>query len=169
MKNHQSIWPKFKTIKAFIFDVDGVLTDGSMLITEDGKLLRSMNVKDGYAMKRAIAAGLPVFIITGGSSIGVALRLEKLGVSEVVLGTNDKLPAFERLANENDLAHEDILYMGDDISDLPCLRAAALACCPYDAVSEVVEESEYISHFPGGKGCVRDVIEKVMRAQNLWS
>ncbi|MEM6516040.1 MAG: HAD-IIIA family hydrolase [Bacteroidota bacterium] len=155
-------------ITTFIFDVDGVLTDGMVSITSDGELLRSMNVKDGYALKSALNNGFNICIISGGNNLGVKKRLEGLGISKVYLGAHNKIDQFkEYLANEN-INAENVLYMGDDIPDIPVMKKVGLATCPQDAVSEVKAVSHYVSHKHGGKGAVRDVIEQVLKVQDKW-
>lgn len=159
---------KFKHIDTFIFDVDGVLTDSSILIMEDGSLLRRMNVKDGYAIRTAINAGYTIIIITGGNSQSVRKRLNDLGVTEVFLKVEDKRSLVLELIKEQKIRPEASLYMGDDIIDLGAMALVTLATSPSDAISEVLAFSQYISPFAGGRGCVRDVIEKVMKVQGKW-
>ncbi|MEM6379993.1 MAG: HAD-IIIA family hydrolase [Bacteroidota bacterium] len=158
----------FNQITTFIFDVDGVLTNSQVLVLEDGKLLRSMNVKDGYALKQAINKGYRVCIITGGKSEGVKIRLQNLGIKDIYLGQSDKMEAYEEYIYLYDLKPANILYMGDDLPDVPVMRKVALAACPRDAAPEVLETANYVSGIPGGQGCARDVIEKVMRVQGKW-
>ncbi len=160
---------KFKDIHTFIFDVDGVMTDSDVLITESGELLRKMNIRDGYAMKRAIRDGYRIGIITGGSSEGVRKRLEALGITDIYVGRFEKMEAFEEFVSKHDLDPDGILYMGDDVPDYPVMRRVGLPTCPSDAIPEILEFSAYISPYKGGAGCVRDVIEKVMRLQGKWS
>ena len=159
---------KFKQIDTFIFDVDGVLTDGRFLITEAGELLRSMNAKDGLAMKLALNAGYKMFIVTGGRSVGVIDRLKALGIQKVYAGVHDKLTKYKELLELFDLDEEKILYMGDDLPDYPVMRRVGMPCCPADAVQEVKSVSFYISPRAGGDACVRDVIEKVLKLNGDW-
>ena len=159
---------KLVNIKAFIFDVDGVLTDGSLLISETGELLRTMNVKDGFAMKYAIDNGYKIGIISGGTNEAVKKRLNNLGIEEIHLRSHDKIIHFNDFLSKYDFSSEDILVMGDDIPDIPIIKLAGIGCCPQDAVPEVKAVSDYISQIIGGKGCVRDVIEQVMKIQNKW-
>jgi 3-deoxy-D-manno-octulosonate 8-phosphate phosphatase (KDO 8-P phosphatase) len=156
-------------IKAFVFDVDGVLTDGRLLLSESGELLRTMNAKDGYAMKAALNAGFEVCIITGGKNEGVKSRLVGLGITDVFLNAHDKIVQLNEYKNRHDLLPEDILYMGDDMPDVPVMKAVGLACCPQDAIPEVKNVAHYISHRNGGNACVRDVIEQVMKVQKKWN
>lgn len=158
----------FNNIQTFVFDVDGVLTDGTLLVTEAGELLRTMNIKDGYGIKRAIQEGYRVVIITGGKSKGVASRLQALGVRDIFIGQEDKLESYEDLVERYALNEGAILYMGDDLPDYPVMRRVGLPCCPSDAVPEIMEICRYISPLKGGAGCVRDVIEKVLRLHGKW-
>ena len=155
-------------IKAFIFDIDGVLTDGTVHISEDGQLLRQMNIKDGYAMKAAIDKGYPVCIISGGSNEGVRVRLQNLGIKDIYLAAPDKVEKFYEICDAYKLKPEEILYMGDDIPDYLVMQKVGLPTCPQDAVQEIKGVSKYISHANGGKGAVRDVIEQVMKVQGKW-
>ncbi len=160
---------RFRAIHTFIFDVDGVLTDSSVLILEDGKLLRRMSIRDGYAIKRAVQEGYRVCAITGGKSDGVRSRLFNLGVSDIYLGAEDKLEAYGEILELYELDEDGILYMGDDVPDYPVMRKVGLPACPADAAPEVLKIAQYVSPYRGGEGCVRDVIEKVLRLQGKWS
>jgi 3-deoxy-D-manno-octulosonate 8-phosphate phosphatase (KDO 8-P phosphatase) len=155
-------------INTFIFDVDGVLTNGMLTILPDGELVRHMNVKDGYAMKIALNKGFRVCIISGGTNKAVKSRLAALGISDIYLGAHDKIKQYNELVEKYDLKPENVLYMGDDIPDIPVMQKVGLASCPNDAVPEVQQISKYISYKKGGEGCVRDVIEQVMRVQGKW-
>lgn len=159
---------KFKDIQTFIFDVDGVLTNSEIIVLESGKLLRKMNIRDGYAIKHAIKKGYRVVIITGGKSEGVVTRLKNLGVEDVYYGISDKVDAYEEVVYSYDIHPTKILYMGDDFPDIPVMHKVGIAACPRDAAHEVIEIADYISPINGGKGCVRDVIEKVMRLHDKW-
>lgn len=159
----------FKNIKAFVLDVDGVLTDGSLLLLDDGQMARRMNIKDGYALQLAIKKGYHILIISGGSSDAVKLRLQKLGVVEVFMGVTDKKDVLLKFVTTHNLGWPQVLYMGDDIPDLLPMQMAGLACCPADAVGEIKNISQYISPVNGGYGCVRDVIEKVLKLHNNWN
>ena len=161
----------FKKIHTFIFDVDGVLTDSGVLILEDGKLLRRMNTRDGLAMKMAVEAGFKVAIITGGRSNGVTERLKNLGVVDIYSGVDTKIDKYEEFLLVNDMTLEDeegILYMGDDLPDYEVMRRVGLPTCPRDAAHEISNISRYISPKNGGAGCVRDVIEKVLKLNGKW-
>jgi 3-deoxy-D-manno-octulosonate 8-phosphate phosphatase (KDO 8-P phosphatase) len=158
----------FQDITTFIFDVDGVLTDGSVLLLENGLQSRKMNVKDGLALQMALKNGYNVIIISGGSSEPVIHRLQYLGLKEINLGLKDKLKFLEAYIEQNNLKWNQILFMGDDLPDIPVMEKVGLPCCPADAAIEVRTISKYISSLNGGYGCVRDVIEKVLKLNNHW-
>lgn len=160
---------KLKLVKAFIFDVDGVLTDGIVHVTETGEQLRQFNIKDGYALQLAVKRGYKIAVITGGRSAGVKLRLKGLGITDIFMEVDSKMEVFNQFMSDNGLLAGDILYMGDDIPDLPVMELAGLPVCPADAVEEIKAISNYISLKSGGKGCVRDVIEKVLKIQHKWN
>jgi len=155
-------------ITTFIFDIDGVLTNGSVIINTQGELLRTMNIKDGYALKTATLEGFNVCIISGGKNEGVRKRLSNLGIQDIYLGAHHKVDQLREYINNNNIKMEHVLYMGDDIPDIPVMQLVGLPTCPQDAVAEVKELSKYISFKKGGKGCVRDVIEQVLRVQGKW-
>lgn len=155
-------------IKTFIFDVDGVLTDGSIQISTNGELLRSMDIKDGFAMKHAIENGFTICVISGGKNEGVRNRLKNLGITDIYLGCESKTEQMEEFFEIYDISPGEVLYMGDDLPDLYPMKKVGLPCCPQDAASEIKEISKYVSHRKGGKGCVRDVIEQVMKVQGKW-
>ena len=155
-------------ITTFIFDVDGVLTNGTVHVTQNGELLRDMNIRDGFAMKAAIEKGYNVCIISGGSSEGVRIRLRNLGIYDIHLGVNDKVETYKEYIDVNNIKPENVLYMGDDIPDYWVMQKVGLPTCPQDAVPEIKQLSKYISHIKGGKGAVRDVIEQVMKVQGKW-
>jgi len=158
----------FKAIETFIFDVDGVLTNSQLLILEDGKLLRQMSTRDGLALKKAIQANYNVCVITGGKSEGVKTRLKDLGVNDIYTGVENKLEAFEEYIFAYDLEPDHVLYMGDDLPDLPVMWKVGLPTCPSDAAPELLKMAKYISPHVGGAGCARDVIEKVLRLNEHW-
>jgi len=157
-----------KDINTFIFDVDGVFTDGTLHITETGEMLRKMNVKDGYALKTALQKGYNVCIITGGTNEGVRKRLRGLGVTDIYMGAHLKAEPLQEYYDVYDIRPENSLYMGDDLPDIPPMQLTALPCCPQDAVPEVKAIAKYISHRNGGEGCVRDVIEQVLKVRGDW-
>lgn len=159
---------RFRDIKSFLFDVDGVLTNSEVIVMEDGSLIRKMNVRDGYALQRAVRQGYRVGIITGGSSKGVAHRLRNLGIEDIYTGVKDKLEAFDDFVMKHQLDEAEILYMGDDMPDYEVMRRVGLPACPRNAVPEILQISQYISPMEGGQGCVRDVLEKVLRINGKW-
>ncbi|MBU2018977.1 MAG: HAD family hydrolase [Bacteroidetes bacterium] len=158
---------KLKDIDTFVFDFDGVLTDGMVLLMEN-EFVRNLNSKDSYAIQHASKMGYKLFVITGGSSETARTRLISLGMQEVILNAENKLKHFEVLAQKHNLKFENTLYMGDDIPDIPLLEKVRISACPQDAVPEVRGKSHYISHNLGGKGAVRDVIEQVLKVQGKW-
>jgi 3-deoxy-D-manno-octulosonate 8-phosphate phosphatase (KDO 8-P phosphatase) len=158
----------FAPVRTFVFDVDGVLTDGNLMLTEDGHMLRSMSIKDGYAMQLAIKKGYKVWIISGGKSEAVRLRLNKLGIQEVHIGIESKKEFLHEIALASQTEYAQVLYMGDDIPDYAAMQVCGLPCCPNDAVTEIKHVAKYISPFNGGHGCVRDVIEKVLKLNGDW-
>ncbi|MEO6251747.1 MAG: HAD-IIIA family hydrolase [Ferruginibacter sp.] len=163
-----NVLEKFKTIKTFVFDVDGVLTDGSLLILEDGQMARQMNIRDGYALQLAVKKGYRVVIISGGTSDAVKERLDRLGIKDCFLKIDNKKEKLIEYVSEHGLSWDEILFMGDDIPDYIPMQLTSLPCCPADAAPEIKQISHYISPIDGGKGCVRDVIEKVLKLNNHW-
>ena len=159
----------FKKITTFIFDVDGVLTDGTVLVLENGVQARRMNIKDGFALQMAAKNGYKVLIISGGNSPQVVDRLEKLGITNIHMSVLDKKGFVFDYMSSNKLKAEEVLYMGDDLPDLPVMSVVGLPCCPADAVNEVKEAVQYISPINGGCACVRDVIEKVLKLNDHWN
>ena len=155
-------------ITTFIFDVDGVLTNGDIIVTTEGEQYRTMNTKDGYAISTALKEGFKICIISGGSNEGVRSRLEKLGVKDIFLGTHEKVSFLEDYIAKNNLSTNELMYVGDDLPDYQVMQLVALPCCPQDAIPEIKAISKYISHKNGGRGVVRDVIEQVMKAQGKW-
>ena len=158
----------FTNISTFIFDVDGVLTTGMLTIMPDGELVRHMNVKDGYAIKIALNTGFRVCIISGGTNQAVKSRLAALGISDIYLGAHNKIQQYNEIVEKYNLNPEHILYMGDDIPDIPVMQKVGMPSCPNDAVPEVQKTAKYISNKKGGEGCVRDVIEQVLKVQEKW-
>ncbi|MGC6431449.1 MAG: KdsC family phosphatase [Jejuia sp.] len=156
-------------ITTFIFDIDGVLTDGTVHVTSSGEMLRNMNIKDGYALKTAIDKGYNVCIISGGSNEGVRMRLKGLGITDIYLGAHNKIEQLDDYFSKKDITSEQALYMGDDIPDYLVMKGIGLPCCPQDAVQEIKAVSKYVSHKNGGQGAVRDVIEQVLKVQGKWS
>ncbi|MDY5814203.1 MAG: HAD-IIIA family hydrolase [Bacteroides sp.] len=156
------------TIKALVFDVDGVLSSTVIPLHPSGEPMRTVNIKDGYAMQLAVKKGLIVGIITGGRTEAIRIRFESLGVTDIYMGASRKTEAYADFLNKHGLTNEEVLYMGDDIPDIEVMRLCGLPCCPTDAVPEVKAVAHYISHLPGGMGCGRDVIEQVLKAKHLW-
>lgn len=165
MANYKALLSNIKTL---IFDVDGVMTDGIVVLHPDGDMLRTMNVKDGYALQLAVKKGYRIIIISGGRSEVVRMRFEGLGIKEIHLGISHKLEVFHQIVEKDQLDTHQILYMGDDIPDYQIMKEVGVAACPADAVEEIKSVSHYISSFKGGKGCVRDILEQVMKVQNTW-
>lgn len=159
---------KLHDIKAFVFDFDGVMTDGSVFVYADGQTVRAGNVKDGYAIQYAVKKGYTVALISGADSLSITNRMKSLGVKQIYTGCPNKLETFRKFLSDNDLRPEQVLAMGDDIPDYHILQASGVACCPADAAVEIKEIADYISIFPGGRGCVRDIIEQVLRLHGNW-
>lgn len=155
-------------IKALAFDVDGVLSSDVMPLHPTGDPMRTANVKDGYALQLAIKQGLIIGIITGGRTHAVFQRFDSLGVKDIYMGSSVKKRDYADFRDKHGLRDEEILYMGDDIPDMEVLQTCGLPCCPKDAAPDVRRIARYISHFAGGEGCARDVLEQVMRAQGKW-
>ncbi len=158
----------FKKITTFIFDIDGVLTDGTVLVMENGLQARQMNIKDGFALQMAIKNNYRVLIVSGGNSPQVTNRLEKLGIKDVHMSVGDKKTFITEYMLKNKLTKDQLLYMADDLPDLPVMSIVGMPCCPADAVNEIMEAVQYISPFKGGNACVRDVIEKVLKLNDHW-
>lgn len=160
---------QFKAITCLVFDVDGVMTDGSVLAMDDGSQVRRMSTKDGYALQLAVKKGYRVAIISGGEAQGVRLRLNKLGITNVFMQVTDKKAQLHAYLQQNGINPKEVLYMGDDIPDYIPMKEAGVACCPADAVPEIKNIAKYISPMKGGDGCVRDVIEKVLKLNDQWA
>lgn len=157
-----------KRIKAIIFDVDGVLSCSTIGMDDEGQPLRTINIKDGYAIQLAQKMGLTIAIMTGGHSEAIRKRYNYLGVQNVFMNCSLKIKDYERFLKENSLSDEQVIFVGDDIPDYEVMRRCGCPCCPSDACPEIKEVARYISHAEGGHGVARDVIEQVMRAQNTW-
>jgi 3-deoxy-D-manno-octulosonate 8-phosphate phosphatase (KDO 8-P phosphatase) len=163
-----TILDRFKQITTFVFDLDGVLTDGALFVFPDGQFIRRMHIKDGFALQLAIKKGYRVLIISGSQSEPVTTRLNKLGVQEVYMNITDKKKKLQEYMKQHGLQQSEILFMGDDIPDYEVMQAVGMSCCPADAATEIRETAVYISPVPGGQGCVRDVIEKVLKLNDHW-
>lgn len=158
----------FKKITCFVFDVDGVLTNGNLLIMPNGVMARTMNIKDGYALQLAIKKGYKVWIISGGNSEDVKNRLSLLGITEVHMKVGDKKQLLASLAIQNQVALDTILYMGDDIPDYEAMQLVGIAACPSDAAIDIKSIAQYKALTKGGEGCAREVIEKVLKLNDHW-
>jgi 3-deoxy-D-manno-octulosonate 8-phosphate phosphatase (KDO 8-P phosphatase) len=163
-----SVLEKFKSIRTFVFDVDGVMTDGSVLVFGTGEQVRRMSTRDGYSLQLAIKRGYRVLVISGGNSEGVRQRLLYLGIHDIFLDVHNKAEVLQQYAQQHGLEQQDMLYMGDDIPDYAPMQQVGLACAPADAAPEIRHIAAYISSFGGGQGCVRDVIEKVLKLNGHW-
>ncbi len=155
-------------VKAFVFDVDGVLTDGGITITPDGDFLRRFCARDGFAIAHAIRKGYTVAIITGGRGHCLELRLEMLGIKHIYKNCYEKLDAMKDLLGKLELEPDEVIYMGDDIPDVEPMLFLPMSACPSDAASEVLSAARYVSQYKGGDGCARDIIEQIMRARGDW-
>ena len=165
MTNYKEL---LKNISTFIFDYDGVLTEGIVVLTEEGEPLRTANVRDGYAIQLAVKKGYRVAVISGGKSRSMHNRMTSLGVKDVFLGVEHKVMVFNDYLAKNKIGRDEVIYMGDDIPDYEVMKIAHVSACPADAAEEIKTISDYISHYGGGKGCVRDIIEQVLKLQNNW-
>jgi len=165
MTNYKEL---LKNINTFIFDYDGVLTDGSIITLDDGEAYRTTNVKDGYALQLARKKGYRVVVISGAKADCMIHRLKALQIFDVFLGIENKLETFKTYLQKNNIDPSHVLFMGDDIPDYELMLASGLSSCPLDAAEEIKKVARYISHFAGGKGCVRDVIEQVLKVQGKW-
>jgi 3-deoxy-D-manno-octulosonate 8-phosphate phosphatase (KDO 8-P phosphatase) len=157
-----------RRIRAVVFDVDGVLSATTVPLHPSGEPMRTVNIKDGYAIQLAIKNGIHVAIITGGRSEAIQKRFEALGVKDIYMGSSIKIQDYADFRDKYDLMNGEILYMGDDVPDLEVMQQCGLPCCPHDAVPEVRALARYISHYNGGYGCGRDVIEQVLKAHGIW-
>lgn len=155
-------------IKALIFDVDGVLSTETIPLHPSGEPMRTINIKDGYALQLAVKRGFHVAIITGGRGEATQLRYDSLGIQDIYMGAAVKTNEYALFLEKHDLASEEVMYMGDDIPDYEVMTLCGLPCCPADAAPEIKGIAGYISHRNGGEGCCRDVVEQVMKAQHKW-
>lgn len=159
---------KLNNIKAFVFDFDGVMTDGSIWTYGDRETVRCGNVKDGYAIQYAVKKGYIIALISGATSKSIDNRMEALGVKQIYTGCTNKMDTYKLFLETNHLQPEEVVCMGDDIPDYEIMSHCGVAACPADAVQEIKEIADYISLFCGGKGCVRDIIEQVLRLHRNW-
>lgn len=160
--------PDFSEITTFVFDVDGVLTDGTMLALASGEQVRAFNIKDGYAIRHAIKKGYRVAIISGRNEIGVRKRLESLDITDIFLGVTDKVDVLENYLYMQEVDPENVIYMGDDMPDLEVMQRCGLCACPADAATDILEIAHYITEAGGGKGAVRELIELIMKSHQEW-
>lgn len=158
----------FHNIRTFIFDVDGVLTTGSVLVTEEGHMLRSVNIKDGYALQHAVKQGYNIAIISGGNSKGMYHRFNGLGINEIYLGQKSKTEAFEKVLQTFGVEAQNVAYVGDDMPDYPVLKLAGLSCCPADAAQDVQAICQYKTQALGGQGVARELLETAMKLHGTW-
>lgn len=159
---------KLNDIKAFVFDFDGVMTDGSVWTFGDGETVRCGNVKDGYAIQYAVKKGYIVACISGATSQSIANRMSALGVTQCYMGCSKKIDTYNKFLEGNHLSQNQVVVMGDDIPDYEMLQKCGVATCPADAAEEVKQVADYVSLYPGGRGCVRDIIEQVLRLHGKW-
>jgi 3-deoxy-D-manno-octulosonate 8-phosphate phosphatase (KDO 8-P phosphatase) len=157
-----------KNITTFIFDYDGVISDGKVWVIDGRDQIRNSTVKDGYALHHAVKKGYRIAIISGGRGDSMRIRLNTLGITDIFQGVGNKMEVFEQYCEENEVDPKTVLYMGDDIPDYIVMKNVGIATCPADAVPEIKEVSHYISHQKGGCGCVRDVIEQVLKVHGDW-
>ena len=162
------IYTTLKSIKCVVLDVDGVLTNGDILVNEQGDQLRTFNVKDGYAIQYAVKQNLLIFVITGAKSLGVQLRFANLGVQEIHLGIADKLILLKSLLTKYKMDFHDVLFVGDDMPDYFCMQQVAVAVAPADAIDDIKHISHYVSTKKGGEGVVREILEKMLKLQEKW-
>jgi len=165
MSNYKAL---LTNVKTFMFDYDGVMTNGNLLLQMDGQPLRFANVKDGFVLQLAVKLGYRIVVISGGFSKSVETRFEALGIKDVFLGIRDKLTVFDEYIKNNQIDSATIVYMGDDIPDYKVMKKVGVPVCPADAAEEIKDISVYISDKKGGEGCVRDIIEQVLKVQGKW-
>ena len=164
----KAAFPDLSEITTFVLDVDGVLTDGTMLAFADGEQVRAFNIKDGYAIKHALKKGYKVAIISGRNEVGVRRRLESLDVEDIFLGVENKLDVFQNYLYLQEIDPENVIYMGDDMPDYEVMQHAGLAVCPADAATDILEIADYVTNAGGGKGAVREIIELVLKNHQEW-
>lgn len=159
---------RFKKITTFILDVDGVLTDGTIYVFDNGEQVRRMNIRDGFALQLAVKKGYRILVISGGNSPAVVTRLKKLGITDIFMSVLDKRRAIIQYRNDHSIAKEQVLFIGDDIPDYAAMLEAGLPCAPADAAHEIRKAAAYICASEGGKGCVRELIERVLKLNDHW-
>ncbi len=159
---------RLNKITTLIFDIDGVLTDGKVLVFENGEMTRNMNSKDGYALHLAVKKKYRIVIISGGNNLAVKNALSKSGITDIFISQHDKLACYESYLSEHLIKDDEVIYMGDDLPDFEIMSRVGIAACPNDAAIEIKNISQYISPLKGGEGCVRDIIEQVLKVQGNW-
>ncbi len=157
-----------RKISTIVFDVDGVLSTSTIPMSVEGEPMRTVNIKDGYAIQLAVKHGLRIAIITGGVDASITKRYEKLGMKDIFMGCGVKLEVYHRYKEKHGITDEEIIYVGDDIPDYEVMREAGCTCCPKDACADIKTISTYVSPYNGGMGCARDILEQVMRAKGMW-
>lgn len=165
VKNYKEF---LKNVTTLIFDYDGVFTDGKVILTENGEQLRTANVKDGYALQLAVKKGYRIAVISGGTSEAIRHRMNGLKIYDVFIKVDHKIQVFHDYLSKHNIQPEEVLFMGDDIPDLQIMKEVGLVACPADAAEEVKALAHYISHLGGGEGCVRDIVEQVLKLQGNW-
>ena len=164
-----NILSRLGKVKALFFDVDGVLTDGSVTVYNDGSQIRKFNIKDGWALNRCVKCGYKVIVISAGRDASVIKRLEYLGIEEINIGVKDKLQMFNDYIKQQDLKLDECLYMGDDMADYPVMKIPeVLSICPADAANDILAVSDAVTQKNGGTGAVREVLEKMLKIQDNW-
>ncbi|MBR2254159.1 MAG: HAD hydrolase-like protein [Prevotella sp.] len=156
------------SVKAIIFDVDGVLSLSTIQMSPAGLPVRTVNIKDGYAIQLAIKMGMKIAIISGGTDPSIEERYRKLGMTDIFMSCSTKIQVLNQYLADNHLSADEVIYVGDDIPDYEIMKVVGCPCCPVDACSDIKEISTYISPYEGGKGCARDIIEQILRAKGLW-
>ena len=156
------------SVKAIIFDVDGVLSLSTIQMSPAGLPVRTVNIKDGYAIQLAIKMGMKIAIISGGTDPSIEERYRKLGMTDIFMSCSTKIQVLNQYLDDNHLSADEVIYVGDDIPDYEIMKVVGCPCCPADACSDIKEISTYVSPYEGGKGCARDIIEQILRAKGLW-
>jgi len=159
---------QFKKIRAFVFDMDGVLTDGTVYVFDNGEQVRRMNIRDGYALQLAVKKGYRVAVISGGYSAGALSRLNKLGITDAFMNVTDKRSVLLQYMADHGLSRSEVLFMGDDIPDHAAMKESDLPCSPPDAAPEIRKSAAYVTIAPAGMGCAREVIEKTLKLNGRW-
>ncbi len=159
---------RLNKISTIMFDIDGVITDGKVVVMENGEVLRNLNSKDGYALHLATQKGYRMCVISGGNNVGIKHLLARTGITDVFINAHDKMAVYEAFVKEHNLNDEEVVFMGDDLPDHGIMSRVGLAACPNDAAVEIKEICQYVSPKNGGEGCVRDILEQIMRAQGKW-